>query len=115
MLRSAEDHLLYTVLPAMKEAGANLAKVHSLVPFIRADILVLLRANGRLEEAENAATEAARLWPGDFRIWRERFYLAALGGNAEQAGANEYRGIGGVSTGSNGSDDDAAMLQRILD
>lgn len=63
----------------------HLMKVHPLVPFIRADYLGLLRANGRQEEAEAAGAEAAKLWPGDMRIWHERFLLAALGGEAEQA------------------------------
>ncbi len=63
----------------------RLARSSPLVPWIRAMQIDLLAAAGRLDEADQVATEAATIWPHDRLMWFTRFDLAAFNGQADRA------------------------------
>ena len=50
-------------------------QVHPLVPWLNVNLVQLLQANGRLEDAERAAERAGRLWPRNHDLWHARFFL----------------------------------------
>lgn len=64
---------------------APLAKASPLVPWIQAARADLLAANGDLEGADRAATDALSIWPRDPLIWFTSFDLAAFNGRPAQA------------------------------
>ena len=63
----------------------ELLRTSPLVPWIQSARIHLLWAEGRLEEAERTANNAAAIWPRHRLVWFTRFYLHTYNGNAAKA------------------------------
>ncbi|MGH7748727.1 MAG: hypothetical protein ACREQ5_28795, partial [Candidatus Dormibacteria bacterium] len=67
------------------DINQGLARTAPLVPWIQAAQIDLLIANHRLDEAQDAAAHAGRMWPRDRLIWFSRFFLDAFNGRPDSA------------------------------
>ena len=67
------------------DQARRLDRINPVVPFIKADLIAALMANGDFDEATGVAAQAGRIWPNSFELWRKRFELAVHTGDLSLA------------------------------
>jgi tetratricopeptide (TPR) repeat protein len=74
-----QEALFLAAIGRMSEAlekTERLHRLHSMVPFVQAELVRLLTAQGQFEAADAEAAKARQVWPRDHDLWLARFELA---------------------------------------